>query len=158
MTSCESPRPLSRALKVVAGVKTSTPGRCSAAAKPVGQARSPLNVRRPVSTLSNDVSGALSHKSKRNTIAALGTTATFADESSGLPKYTSAWRRHLPSKWYIISTPAQFSFTIDGTGADGARSEGGRRILLDNSRVYVRFLPFVSGRVHHIHQNDSEHD
>ena len=26
--------------------------------------------------------------------------------------------------------------------------EGGRRILLDNSRVYVRFLPFVSGRVH----------
>ena len=24
----------------------------------------------------------------------------------------------------------------------------GRRILLDNSRVYVRFLPFVSGRVH----------
>ena len=29
-----------------------------------------------------------------------------------------------------------------------ARSEGGRRILLDNSRVYVRFLPFVSGRVH----------
>ena len=28
------------------------------------------------------------------------------------------------------------------------RSEGGKRILLDNSRVYVRFLPFVSGRVH----------
>ena len=27
-------------------------------------------------------------------------------------------------------------------------TEGGRRILLDNSRVYVRFLPFVSGRVH----------
>ena len=27
-------------------------------------------------------------------------------------------------------------------------SEGGRRILLHNSRVYVRFLPFVSGRVH----------
>ena len=25
---------------------------------------------------------------------------------------------------------------------------GGRRILLDNSRVYVRFLSFVSGRVH----------
>ena len=74
--------------------------------------------------------------------------ATFADESSGLPKYTSAWRRHLPSKWYIISTPAQFSFTIDGTGADGARSEGGKRILLDNSRVYVRFLPFVDGRFH----------
>ena len=38
--------------------------------------------------------------------------------------------------------------TIDGTGADGPRSEGGKRILLDNSRVYVRFLPFVSGRVH----------
>ena len=37
---------------------------------------------------------------------------------------------------------------MDGTGADGARSEGGRRILLDNSRVYVRFLPFVDGRVH----------
>ena len=73
---------------------------------------------------------------------------TFADESFGLPKYTSDWRRHLPSKWYIISTPAQFSSTIDGTGADGPRSEGGRRILLDNSRVYVRFLPFVSGRVH----------
>ena len=35
-----------------------------------------------------------------------------------------------------------------GTGADGPRSEGGRRILRDNSRVYVRFLPFVSGRVH----------
>ena len=34
------------------------------------------------------------------------------------------------------------------TGADGPRSEGGRRILLDNSRVYVRFLPFVSDRVH----------
>ena len=34
------------------------------------------------------------------------------------------------------------------SGADGARSEGGKRILLDNSRVYVRFLPFVSGRVH----------
>ena len=65
-----------------------------------------------------------------------------------MPKYTSAWRRHLPSKWYIISTPAQFSFTIDGTGADGARSEGGKRILLDNSRVYVRFHPFVGGRLH----------
>ena len=36
----------------------------------------------------------------------------------------------------------------DGTGADGPRSKGGKRILLDNSRVYVRFLPFVSGRVH----------
>ena len=48
----------------------------------------------------------------------------------------------------MISTPAQFSYTIDGTGADGPRSEGGRRILLDNSRVYVRFLPFVSVRVH----------
>ena len=47
-----------------------------------------------------------------------------------------------------MSTPAQFSYTIDGTGADGPRSEGGKRILLDNSRVYVRFLPFVSGRVH----------
>ena len=34
------------------------------------------------------------------------------------------------------------------SGADGPRSEGGKRILLDNSRVYVRFLPFVSGRVH----------
>ena len=42
----------------------------------------------------------------------------------------------------------KFSSTIDGTGADGPRSEGGRKILLDNSRVYVRFLPFVSGRVH----------
>ena len=38
--------------------------------------------------------------------------------------------------------------TVDGTGADGPRSEGGKRILLDNSPVYVRFLPFVSGRVH----------
>ena len=47
-----------------------------------------------------------------------------------------------------MSTPAHFSLTIDGTGADGPRSEGGKRILLDNSRVYVRFLPFVSGRVH----------
>ena len=47
-----------------------------------------------------------------------------------------------------MSTPAQFSYISDGTGADGPRSEGGRRILLDNSRVYVRFLPFVSGRVH----------
>ena len=65
-----------------------------------------------------------------------------------MPKYTSAWSRHLPSKWDIISTPAQFSYTIDGTGADGPRSEGGRRVLLDNSRFYVRFLPFVSGRVH----------
>ena len=70
------------------------------------------------------------------------------DETYGSPKYTSAWRRLLWSNWYIISTPAQFSYTIDGTGADGPRSEGGRRILLDNSRVYVRFLPFVSGRVH----------
>ena len=34
------------------------------------------------------------------------------------------------------------------SGADGARSEGGKRILLDNSRVYVRFLPFVRGRGH----------
>ena len=49
---------------------------------------------------------------------------------------------------YIISTPVQFSSTIDGTGADGPRSEGGKRILLDNSQVYVRFLPFVGGRVH----------
>ena len=32
--------------------------------------------------------------------------------------------------------------------ARAQRSEGGRRILLDNSRVYVRVLPFVSGRVH----------
>ena len=46
------------------------------------------------------------------------------------------------------SYPAQFSYTIGGTGADGPRSEGGKRILLDNSRVYVRFLPFGSGRVH----------
>ena len=57
---------------------------------------------------------------------------------------------------YIISTPAQFSYTLDGTGADGARSEGGRRILLDNSRVYVRFLPFVGGRVHLGRMNDRE--
>ena len=42
----------------------------------------------------------------------------------------------------------QFSYKFDGTGADGARSEGGKRILRDNSRVYVRFLPFVGGRVH----------
>ena len=62
--------------------------------------------------------------------------------------YTSVSRRHLPSKWYIISTPAQFSYTFDGTGADGARSEDGKRILRDNSRVYVRFLSFVGGRVH----------
>ena len=41
-----------------------------------------------------------------------------------------------------------FHTQFDGTGADGPRSEGGKRILLDNSRVYVRFLPFVSGRVH----------
>ena len=52
------------------------------------------------------------------------------------------------SNYHIISTPAQFSYIIDGTGADGPRSEGGRRILLDNSRVYVRFLSFVGGRVH----------
>ena len=37
---------------------------------------------------------------------------------------------------------------MDETGADGPRSEGGKRILLDNSRVYVRFLPFLRGRVH----------
>ena len=74
--------------------------------------------------------------------------ATFADEPYALPNYTSDLRRHPPSTWYIISTPAQFSYKLDGTGADGPRSEGGRRILLDNSRVYVRFLPFVSGRVH----------
>ena len=74
--------------------------------------------------------------------------ATFADESSGLPKYTSAWSRLLLINKYIISTPAQFSYRIDGTGADGPRSEGGKRILLDNSPVYVRFLPLVSGRVH----------
>ena len=47
---------------------------------------------------------------------------------------------------YINSSPV--FIPIDGTGADGPRSEGGRTILLDNSRVYVRFLPFVSGRVH----------
>ena len=41
------------------------------------------------------------------------------------------------------------SRAIDATrGADGPRSEGGKRILRDNSRVYVRFLPFVGGRVH----------
>ena len=84
--------------------------------------------------------------------------ATFVDETYGSPNYTSARRRLLPSKWYIISTPAQFSCTIDGTGADSARSEGGKRILLDNSRVYVRFLPFVSGRVHLGRLDDSEHD
>ena len=38
-------------------------------------------------------------------------------------------------------------YTFDGTGADGPRSEGGK-VILDNSRVYVRFLPFGSGRVH----------
>ena len=38
--------------------------------------------------------------------------------------------------------------TIDGTGADGPRSEGGRKVLRDNSRVYVRFIPFVGGRFH----------
>ena len=37
---------------------------------------------------------------------------------------------------------------IEETGADGPRSEGGRRVLLDNSRVYVRFLSFVGGRFH----------
>ena len=37
-----------------------------------------------------------------------------------------------------------------GAGADGACSEGGKRILQDNSRVYVRFNPFSSGRVHPI--------
>ena len=84
--------------------------------------------------------------------------ATFADESSGSPKYTSDWRRLLWSNWYIISTPAQFSSTLDGTGADGPRSEGGRRILLDNSRVYVRFSPFVSGRVRPIRLREREPD
>ena len=52
-----------------------------------------------------------------------------------------------------MSTPAQFSYIIHGSGADGARSEGGRRVLLDNSRVYVRFLPFVGGRVHPVRIN-----
>ena len=47
----------------------------------------------------------------------------------------------------ITHNPKYLSFTLDGTGADGPRPEGGRRILLDNSRVYVRFLPFVGGRV-----------
>ena len=32
--------------------------------------------------------------------------------------------------------------------AESPRTEGGRRILRDKSRVYVRFLPFVSGRLH----------
>ena len=32
--------------------------------------------------------------------------------------------------------------------ARARRSEGGRRILLDNSQVYVRFYPFVGGRFH----------
>ena len=41
-------------------------------------------------------------------------------------------------------------------GADGPRSEGGKRILLHNSRVYVRFLPFVSGRFHLVRLNDRE--
>ena len=31
---------------------------------------------------------------------------------------------------------------------DAFAAEGGRRILLDNSPVYVRFLPFVGGRGH----------
>ena len=48
--------------------------------------------------------------------------------------------------------------TIDGTGADGPRSEAVKRILLENSRVYVRFLPFVDGRVHPIHLSDRETD
>ena len=47
---------------------------------------------------------------------------------------------------------------IDGTGADGPRSEGGKRILLDNSRVYVRFLPFVVCRLRPIHLGDREPD
>ena len=47
------------------------------------------------------------------------------------------------------------TYTLDGTGADGPRPEGGRRVLLDNSRVYVRFLPFVSGRVHLARISDS---
>ena len=44
--------------------------------------------------------------------------------------------------------PSFHACTIDGTGADGPRSEGGKRILLDNSQVYVRLLPFFSDRVH----------
>ena len=58
---------------------------------------------------------------------------TFADEASGPPKFTSDYCCHLPSRWDIIYTPAQFSYKLDGTGADGARSEGGKRIILDKS-------------------------
>ena len=49
---------------------------------------------------------------------------------------------------YIISTPAQFLYKIDGTGAGGQLAGRRTEILLDFSRVYVRSLPFVSGRAH----------
>ena len=43
----------------------------------------------------------------------------------------------------------QPSFHTHSTEPEPTAALGGRkRILLDNSRVYVRFLPFVSGRVH----------
>ena len=57
----------------------------------------------------------------------------------------------LPTGWLISQ---EWSLTVEGglgnnrTGADGPRSEGGKRIILDNSPVYVHFLPFVNGRVH----------
>ena len=42
---------------------------------------------------------------------------------------------------------------LDGTDT---LPEGGRRITLDNSRVYVRFLPFVSGRGHPVRPEHTE--
>ena len=54
--------------------------------------------------------------------------------------------------YYPVSTLYQLqpSFHTHSTEPElTARArEGGRRTLLDNSPVYVRFLPFVGGRVH----------
>ncbi len=61
------------------------------------------------------------------------------------PAIDAAFYRPITTSYQLQPS---FHTYIDGTGADGPRSEGGRRILLDNSRVYVRFLPFGSGRVH----------
>ena len=68
--------------------------------------------------------------------------------AEGSPKYTSALTPPSPVQivHYINSSPV-FIHNRRNRSRRPA-SEGGRRILLDNSRVYVRFLPFVSGRVH----------
>ena len=79
-----------------------------------------------------------------------GATRQAVDQPCDLPSECDIISaQELDSEYRQTKTPFSIHDRSPGTGAGKAPALGGPGPeLLDNSRVYVRFLPFVSGRVH----------